>query len=204
MKRITGRGEEGFVMVWSLLIIVVLMLLGTFGISTSIFESQMAANDALHKQAFYQADGGTEIGLDMLRQNINCISGFGADAFPATGGDGGIVLVGDVNFWVNNFEPDGIDPASDANRDFYYPADAAGPHTNVKLNGLTYQYDAASQIGLDGYSGLGTTIAQLGAGLEYEINAQYVGERNTEASICTKYRVDNQFANSPAGDCLYQ
>lgn len=88
MKRKTGQGEEGFVLVWALLLIVVLVLLGTFGISTSIFESKMAANDALHKQAFYQADGGTEVGLDMVRQNINCISGFALSSFKITGGGG--------------------------------------------------------------------------------------------------------------------
>ena len=203
MKKKTGYGEEGFVLVWSLLVIVVLVLLGTFGISTSIFESKMAANNALHKQAFYQADGGTEVGLDLLRQNINCISGFKTTSFPTTGGNGGITLTGDANFWVNNFEAAGIAAASDTNRDLYYPNDGPAPHTNVAINGLTDKNLGSSQIGLGGYESLGTNIAQGGAGLVFQINAQYVGVRNTESTICTKYRVDSQFANSPAGDCNY-
>ena len=209
MKQKTVHGQEGFVIVWSLLIIVVLTLLGTYGISTSIFESKMAANSALHKQAFYQADGGTEVGLDMLRQNINCISGFKATSFPAdASGNGGIYLIpGKENFWVNNFIPAGIGAASDNDvlneRDFYYPPTAGQPHTNVRINGLTEKNLGSAQIGLGGYESLGTNIAQGGAGLVYQINAQYAGRRNTESAICTKYRVDSQFANSPAGDCFY-
>jgi hypothetical protein len=203
MKKKTGQGEEGFVLVWSLLIVVVLVLLGTFGISTSIFESKMAVNSALHKQAFYQADGGTEVGLDLLRQNINCITGFISTSFPTAGGDNGIILTGDVNFWLNNFNPAGIAAASDANRDLYYPNDGPAPHTNVRINGLTDLNIGSSQIGLAGYESLGTNIAQGGAGLVFQINAQYVGERNTESAICTKYRIDSQFANSPAGNCNY-
>lgn len=204
MKKKTGHREEGFVLVWSLLVIVVLVLLGTFGISTSIFESKMAANSALHKQAFYQADGGTEVGLDMLRQNINCISGFKATSFPAAGGNGGIYLLpGNENFWVNNFNPAGIAAASDTNRDFYYPPTAGQPHTNIRINGLTEKNLGSAQIGLGGYESLGTNIAQGGAGLVYNINAQYAGQRNTDSAICTRYRIDSQFANSPAGDCVY-
>lgn len=210
MKRKTGLGEEGFVLVWALLLIVVLVLLGTFGISTSIFESKMAANDALHKQAFYQADGGTEVGLDMLGQNINCINGFKAASFPATGGDGNIAFVGDLNFWINNNNEDGVSAASDGNRDFFYPADynvpgqPPKPHTNVRLNGRFIKDPGGSTIGMGGYEGLGTNIAKSGAGgLLYDINAQYVGIRNSTVSICTEYLVDSDFASSPAGDCVY-
>lgn len=205
MKKKTGQGEEGFVLVWALLLIVVLVLLGTSGINTSIFESKMAVNDALHKQAFYQADGGTEIGLDMLGQNINCISGFDANSFPATGGDGGITFIGDVNFWVNNNTEAGVSAASDTNRDFYYPAAyGAGPHTNVRINGRTVKGEGEAQAGFAGSEGLGTNLAQnIGSGLLYEINAEYIGIRNSTVSICTEYLIDSQFAKAPAGDCLY-
>ncbi len=205
MKKKTGQGEEGFVLVWSLLIIVVLMLLGTFGISTSIFESKMAVNDALHKQAFYQADGGTEVGLDLLRQNINCISGFQTTSFSTTGGDGGITMrAGRENFWITNYSS-GTTAASDANRDFYYPQDAPAPHTNIRINKLPLAGgQAGSTIGMSGYGALGTSNAQnTGNFPVYNINAQHAGARNTESAICTNYRVDPQFAKSPAGDCLY-
>jgi len=204
MKNKPILGEKGFVLVWCLLLIVVLMLLGTFGISTSIFESKMAANDALHKQAFYQADGGTEVGLDLLRQNINCISGFKTTSFPATGGDGGLIMDGaKENFWVNNYS-DGTTAASDTNRDFYYPQDAPAPHTNIRINKLPLDGFGGSTIGMGGYGALGTNNAQNSSNFPvYEINAQYTGKRNTESAICTTYRVDSQFANSPVGDCLY-
>jgi hypothetical protein len=203
MNRRYIADEQGFILIWALLLMVVVTLLGVSGVSTSIFETKMAANQALHTQAFYQADGGTEVGLGLLGQNINCINGFTSTSFPTAGGDNGITLTGDVNFWVNNFNTDGIAAASDANRDLYYPNDGPAPHTNVRINGLTDRNVGSSQIGLAGYESLGTNIAQGGAGLVFQINAQYAGERNTESAICTKYRVDSQFANSPAGACNY-
>ena len=213
MKKKTGQGEEGFVLVWSLLLMVVLLLLGTSGIGTSIFETQMAANSALHKQVFYQADGGTEVGLDLLKQNINCISGFASASFgsdttadPYTGGDGGIHLNnGKENFWVRNNILNDIPAASDTNRDLFYPFNypAGAPHTNVRINGRTKLTTGAAIEMTAGYEGRGKSIGQDGAGLVYDINAQYMGVRNSVSTICTKYRVDSQFAGSPAGDCLY-
>ncbi len=89
MKRRIIADEEGFILVWALLLLVVVSLLGTAGISTSIFETKMAANEALHKQTFYQADGGTENGIGLLKDNITCITGFTKSL------DGGIVLDND-------------------------------------------------------------------------------------------------------------
>ena len=76
MNRRYISDEQGFILVWALLLMVVVTLLGVSGISTSIFETKMAANEALHKQAFYQADGGTENSIALLKHNITCISGF--------------------------------------------------------------------------------------------------------------------------------
>ena len=137
--------ERGFVLVWALLLLVVLTLLGVAGISTSIFETKMAANEALHKRAFYQADGGTQNAISLLGHNITCISGFQDDTL-----DGGIMMATTAtgnpstsghsrNFWISN-NLDKIPMASDTNRDFYYPSNAGAvgtdlPHTNGRING---------------------------------------------------------------------
>ena len=72
MKLSVKSSEEGFVLVFTLLLLVVLMLLGVSAINTSVFESTMSVNDALYKRAFYQADGGTEIGLKLTYDNAIC------------------------------------------------------------------------------------------------------------------------------------
>lgn len=111
-----------------------------------------------------------------------------------------------LNFWINNNNDNGVGAASDTNRDFYYPAGyAAGqPHTNVRLNGRSVKGEGEAVRGFSGSEGLGTNLAQAtGSGLLFDVNAHYIGTRNSESSICTQYLVDSQFAKSPSGNCLY-
>ncbi len=53
MKQHSNLGQQGFILVWALLLMIVVTLLGVAGISTSIFEERMAANEALHQQIFF-------------------------------------------------------------------------------------------------------------------------------------------------------
>ncbi len=201
MNRRTIADEQGFILVWALLLLVVVTLLGASGISTSIFETKMAANEALHEQAFYQADGGTQNAISLLQNNINCISGF-----STTDLDGGIMVpAASSNFWVTNSLTTEIPMASDTNRDFYYPSGyAAGtPHTNGRINGMVKMMAGASLQQLAGYEGKGKGIGSDGAFLVFDIKVERLGERNSKTAICLKYRVENQFANNPAGNCVY-
>ncbi len=202
MKQHIAANEQGFILVWALLLLVVVTLLGTASITTSIFEEKMAVNEALHKQSFYQADGGTENGLALIKHNINCISGFEDSSL-----DGDIVFNGNLNFWLANNSVTEIPMAADgdANRDFYYPAGYADgePHTNGRINGALKAVAGSSFIQLGGYEDLGKNIAAGGAYLTYDIKVERIGLRNSRTAICLRYRVDNQFATSPAGECVY-
>lgn len=200
MNLFLPRNEQGFILVWSLLLLVVVTLLGAAAISTSIFENQMAANEGLHKMTFYQADGGTENGVALLKHNINCISGFGGSSL-----DGGIEIDGSLNFWLANNVVTGIDMASDTNRDFYYPRGYAGtePHTNGRVNGRSQLVTGANLPMLAGYEGKGKALGADGAFLEYEIKVEHIGLRNSRSAVSLTYRVDNQFAANPAGNCVY-
>ena len=200
MKRKNIAGEQGFILVWVLLLLVVVSLLGVAGISTSIFETKMAANEALHTQTFYQADGGTENGIALLKHNITCITGFTKPL------DGGIAVeTGKENFWLKNNEMDGIEMASDAKRDFYYPVGhAAGePHTNGRINGVVKMTAGSALEQVAGYEGKGKGVGNDGAFLTYDIKIERVGSRNSRTAICLAYRVENQFATSPANECIY-
>ncbi len=212
MNRRTIADEQGFILVWALLLLVVVTLLGASGISTSIFETKMAANEALRKQTFYQADGGTENSISLLQNNINCITGFTKTL------DGGIVLattatgntnpLGSNNFWLSNNDTTEIDMASDTDRDFYYPSSASAPgttipHTNGRINGSVKMMAGASLQQLAGYEGKGKGIGADGAYLVFDIKLERLGERNSRTGICLTYRVENQFASNPAGECVY-
>ncbi|MFC1831924.1 PilX N-terminal domain-containing pilus assembly protein [Thermodesulfobacteriota bacterium] len=201
MRPLETNNEQGYIMVWALLLLIVVTLLGVAGISTSIFEERMAANEALHKQTFYQADGGTEVGLGLLIHNINCISGF-----SATDLDGNITMNStSSNFWLTNNQSSGSFPmVSDTNWDFQYPSsDNADNMTRVAINGTTQMVAGASLNELAGYEGKGKGVASDGAFLEFEIKSEHLAARNSWSGICTAHRLDNQFAAYPAGECVY-
>ncbi len=95
--------------------------------------------------------------------------------------------------------------ATDMDRDFYYPCGYAprAPHTNGRINGTVKMQAGASLQQLAGYEGKGKGIGADGAFLEFDFKIERLGERNSRTAICIKYRVENQFANNPAGDCVY-
>lgn len=202
MKRMIVPNEQGFIMVWALLLLVVVTLLGVAGVTTSIFEEKMAANQALHKQAFYQADGGTENGLAVLKHNINCISGFSGSS-PVLGGDIKIDA-GSENLWTNSST---ITPTvSNTSRDFYYSSangqSLTPPYTNGIINNLPDPALGSNLPQLGGYEGLAKSNS-YGMGRIYEIKVSHTGLRNSQSNVCIVYRADSQFGSNPAGNCVY-
>ena len=192
-------------MVWSLLLLIVVTLLGAAGISTSIFEEQMAANEALHKQAFYEADGGSENGLALLINNINCIRGFSSSGSGVTVDGDIFVDEGSINFWLSNNEVGDIDLPTDSDYDFKYPslAGTGTPRTLGRINGQTNLMTGAALQMLAGYEGKGKALGQDGSFLEYDIKVEHIGKRNSRTGVSTLFRLDNQFASYPAGTCYY-
>lgn len=210
MKQQTN--EDGFILVYVLILVVVLMILGVSGIGTSIFESQMAGNNALHKQTFYESDGGTEVGIRLIAENMKCIGGFTptADADNVVTIGNGISLHSSRNeFWITNnilVDPGLPDPAitdtTNADfRDFWY--DTAYGTNSLRINGKTRLTEGAAIQMSAGYEGRGRGVGTDGAYLEFDINSLHQGARNSETGICIGYRVDSQFSNSPAGKCAY-
>jgi hypothetical protein len=115
------------------------------------------------------------------------------------------VPVSSKNFWLSNNNITGIPMASDTDRDFYYPSGyvAGTPHTNGRINGTVKMMAGASLEQLAGYEGKGKGVGSDGSYLVYDIKIERLGERNSRTAICLSYRVDNQFANNPAGNCVY-
>uniref|UniRef100_UPI0040570268 PilX N-terminal domain-containing pilus assembly protein n=1 Tax=Candidatus Electronema sp. TaxID=2698783 RepID=UPI0040570268 len=67
------RNEDGFVMIASLLILLVLTLLGIAVNQNSETEWRIAMNDRLQKETFYQADAASELAAEALEQSIACL-----------------------------------------------------------------------------------------------------------------------------------
>ena len=66
MMNKTINNEEGFVLIASLMMLVVLMIIGIAATNTTIFELQISGNDKAQKMEFYVAESGWQIGANWL------------------------------------------------------------------------------------------------------------------------------------------
>jgi len=195
MLKLNAGNENGFVLIVAMLMLVVLTLLGIMATNTTVTELQIAGNDKLHKQSFYDADGGTEFASEVLEQNIACIqfSASGAGTTSDANGDFIIdnnmkVLKTSPNFWQNGlgtWTTISNPFPSDTARDMWYPPNyvAGEPHTNITVEGTVDLTIGASIIMASGYLGLGRSAGAGGGTLKYELYAQHVGVNNSESLI---------------------
>jgi len=153
---IVKDNEQGFVLVTAMLIMLVLTIIGIAGSRNTSMELLIAGNERTYKESFFEADGGAEVGQELLEQNLACITGFATtssyafnDPDSATHDNALIenaVFVKSNDFW-RNFSPTDIpsDINADAtygieNRDIFFPVTTYGtsePHTNLNVAGST-------------------------------------------------------------------
>ena len=206
MKRLVESGEEGFILVFTLLLMVVLMLLGVSAIDTSIFESTMSVNDALYKQVFYEADGGTEVGLKLTFDNAICVQandGFNEDDLGTGKRTINNIVVSDLEF----SSPQNLTSVevSDSNRHAAYYSDGdisdAAPHTNLLIDGeVKYSPGSGLQM-VSGYEGLGASSA-ASSHTVYTIYSQHKGARQTETLVTLVWKLSTQLINNASSyDC---
>jgi hypothetical protein len=196
----TLRNERGSALVVALLMLVVLTLIGISASSTSTFELQISGNDKLYKMAFYQADGGTEAGAELIEQNIeerdwNKVDGNG-DLDPTTG----TLISGSDPYYRGNVGVESPNPylntdigatvPSDGNRDAVIPQNpAAGePHTNILMGGDSVLSTGSAVLLASGYEGMGKGAGGGGVWIVYNIRAQHQGVRNSTSRINQQWR----------------
>lgn len=181
--------ERGSLLVIALIILMLLTVIGVAITTTASLEMQIAANDRLHKTAFYAADGGIDIGAELLEQNLGCSGGFSEDA--ALGGgqrNVGSVRVTDLTLWTNT-ETDATVP-SDTNRQFYFPENYSGtqPHTNLTVGGNT-KYSSGNAIQMAaGYEGKGKGAGAGGSYIIYDMYSQHLGTAGSQSIIHVQWR----------------
>jgi len=74
-----GMSEEGgFVLVGAMLILLLLMLIGISASNTTTMEIHIAASDRVRKEAFSQADGGTQLAIRLVEESLATPGGFTA------------------------------------------------------------------------------------------------------------------------------
>jgi len=178
--------ENGSITVLALIMLALLTLLGVAATMTSSIEVQIAGNDDRYKKALYEADGGTEVGFEMLEQNIACPMGF-STFIEGVGLDIGDVHVDTKDFWLNLDPPTGEYP-SDIVRDIVIYGPSPAPRTNLSIYGAT-QMSTGSAIQMSaGYEGKGKGVGAGGAYLVYRVYSQHKGRANSQAEIMSQWR----------------
>jgi len=193
------NNSNGGVTIAALLILAVLTIIGISSISTSNIEVQIATNDKVHKMAFYAADGGSELGTELLELNIACASGFTSDNLAVTDD----VTVVDRDFWMQNDEPkDGSDNVipypSNTERDILIN-NAAGTNTNLSIFGATALGVGGAIEMAAGYEGKGKGAAGGGVSLLYQIFSQHLGLADSESVVAIEWRHNI----GSEGTCMY-
>jgi hypothetical protein len=192
------KNSDGTVTIAALLILAVLTIIGISAITTSNVEVQIATNDKVHKMAFYAADGGAELGTELLELNIACASGFATDNLVINN-----ITVVDKDFWMQSEEPKDafdqvIDHPSDTEHDIQIDA-AAGPHTNLSIYGATaFGVGGAIEMAA-GYEGKGKGAAGGGVSLLYQIFSQHLGLADSESVVAIQWRHNI----GSEGTCMY-
>ncbi len=196
-----NRGDEnGFVLVLALLMLVMLSLLGIFGTTTSVFEQRVAANDKNAKHAFYRADGGLQVGIEMVEQNLSCPKGFQTSTTTIAGVD---ILDPDLAYVANikgilGAGDDTVedDIPSDSIRSLRIPENLASglrsddtlSHTNIAVYGVTKVQPGSALQMVAGYEGLGKSVAQGGSIIALDIHSQQLDKRNSKSRLMLTWR----------------
>jgi Tfp pilus assembly protein PilX len=192
----TLNNEQGFVLITSLLMLVVLMIIGISATNTTIIELQISGNDRVYKEAFYQADGGVQLAARLVEENLGSPGGFTAlDANsllqdPVNPND--TILVVDTTLSDNAAGRDETN-ISDATRDIaYFPggydATNTDPHTNVILDGVTSTIAGSGLQMVAGYEGKGKGAAGGGTQILYTIYSQHIGRAQSESIVSAQWQ----------------
>lgn len=183
------NNEHGSLVVIAMVVLMMLTLIGIAITTTATLELQIAGNDRLHKSAFYRADGGTEVGFELLEQNLGCAGGFTNSTI--TGNNSAMsVQVNNAAFW-QNLNAAIPSPAAVPTPDLHYPASLAAyaPNTtNLTVGGNTSLSTGSAIQMVSGYEGKGKGAAAGGAHIMYNMYSRHDGLNNTQSIIIVQWR----------------
>ena len=171
--------ENGFVLITSLMMLVVLMIIGIAATNTTTIELRISGNDKVTKQTFYQAEGGTQAGVELVEDNI-------IQAL-FTSNTAGAVYVNTMDLYLNENPTPATSP-TDAewnNPDAYFPSTAAPPivpRTDLIFKGSVRDV-AGDPIHMnEGYSGPSSGRVRV-----YDIWSRHSGYAASDATVVIKW-----------------
>ncbi len=200
--------EDGSVVFVAIVILILLTLMGISATNTSTIEVLIAGNENLHKEAFYFADGSTDVGLELLEQNLACPVGFSSDNLLIPPNNA--VKVIDRDFWLQTTPPaspfscehignDDNNTTNAGSRDICIPNDDSQPHSNMLFYGNTVMSTGSSIMMAAGYEGKGKGSASGGAYLLFNVYTRHFGKKGSKVLLMTLWR----HVIGMEGDCNY-
>lgn len=210
-------GNEGFVLVAALLVLLVLTIIGIIATANTSTELQIAANDKIYKETFYRAEAGLSLGTELLEQNLACATGFQ--------GSGSVLLEGAIRvqeqkknrlaFWANGPLDPNLKPADagegqrvigrTVDADVVFPVQTNSDSAVQAGVGHLYiggQSEPVFGGGLEmaaGYEGRGKGASQGGAVRVYDLYSQYSGPGQSEVILLQGW----WHVVGMEGSCLY-
>lgn len=179
------RNEQGSILVISLIVLMMLTLIGISITTTTSIELQISGNEKLRKIAFYKADGGTEVGYELLEQNLGCADGFTNTTITGNNSAQSVQIVNST-FWQDT----SADVPTVATRDFFFPSTnpATVPRTDFTVGGNTQLSSGSAIQMLSGYEGKGKAAAAGGAFILYDMYSQHLGVNSSQSVIMVQWR----------------
>lgn len=169
----TLKNEQGFVLIVSLLMLVVLMIIGIAATNTTTIELQISGNDKAAKQTFYQAEAGTQVGISLL--------GTETERQDKDNYTEGAVTVKNKEFYLNDYTTPTPTP------------DWSAPDATMGQTSLVYRSKSKTAPGgamhmISAYEGEGKNSGTI---REQTIWSRHFGNANSEATIVVRYNTKN-------------
>ena len=195
------RNEDGFLLVVTLAILVVLTIIGVSAITLTRTELQIAGNDLIHKETFFQADGGTDLAIALVEENCGTnsdgftkVSTVGSKKVLDGSGSAIVVEATGLKLAANGAARTAAN-VSDAGRDIAYFPDGytaaladTPPHTNIIVDGVTSLAPGSGAQQLGGYEGIGKGTAGLGGQTIFTIFSQHMGRIQSQSLVAVTWR----------------
>lgn len=199
-----NTNKQGFVLVASMLILLVLSIIGIAAMSNMNIEKMIANNDRRHKETFTAAEAGAVLGVELLEQNLYCAGGF-----STTGTDnstGTVIDIADLEGTIRTYDQGNNlafylnpPPTIDANTTITTAnvAFPIAPGTNLIRNfqstylyigGATHMAPGGSLQMAAGYEGKGKSAAGGGAYKLYDIYSRHFGLNDSESYVLLGWR----------------
>jgi Tfp pilus assembly protein PilX len=164
------KNEEGSVLVIALVILVLLTVIGISASRNTAIELQISGNEKFHKMAFYAADGGTEVGAELLEQNIE------QRQFDTS--TVGSVVIENSSFWSK---------LTSGTTDAYIP-NVSGGRVELEFYGNSQLSTGGAIQLISGYEGKGKGAGGSGAFLVHVIRSHAQEVARADSRVMTNWR----------------